>query len=429
MLETSASRPSVAHESREPVDAAWVKQRAKALGADLVGIASAKTLNAFPPDPRWPQTPERISPYCKSVIVIVQRIPAGAFRCKTNTPVQYLDMLVLRKMDKVAFRLAEELERRGHPSLVTAAQETEWTYKRASYGRLSTRHLGVEAGPGHAGPGGQHPHARIRAARLPDRHPHRTGARGRPADHGAGVHRRVLQPVPAFVPGRRGAAMGHRQAQVRDRGAGVRLRVDARDFRAAVREPGNGARNIPLARFLRLLAGAAARGRIVRRLPALPRRVPGRQRLPRAPCRHPESHPGKDAGKSRAGKAVQGQARGARNRRARGGIARPVGMERALGRARRLQGHRGAPDAAVQERAGRARARQIRGRQPRPPKPRPEMPAMFKRRSARRKSRRRRANSAPTSSASPTARSWKPIRRIRPTPSALRTSPTSMRAA
>ncbi len=155
MQETSGSRPFVAHtpgrRGGEPVDAAWVKARAKALGADLVGIASAKTLNAFPPDPRWPQTPERISPHCKSVIVIVQRIPSGAFRCKTNTPVQYLDMLVLRKMDKVAFRLAEELERRGHPSLVTAAQETEWTYKRASYGRLSTRHLGVEAGLGTLG--------------------------------------------------------------------------------------------------------------------------------------------------------------------------------------------------------------------------------------------------------------------------------------
>lgn len=134
-----------------PVDAAWVKRRAKELGADLVGIASATTLNAFPPDPRWPQTPERISPYCKSVIVIAQRIPAGAFRCKTNTPVQYLDMLVLRKMDKIAYRLTEELERAGHPTFVTAGQETEWTYKRASYGRLSTRHLGVEAGLGTLG--------------------------------------------------------------------------------------------------------------------------------------------------------------------------------------------------------------------------------------------------------------------------------------
>src|SRR6516165_12758431 len=110
------------------LNAAFVKSRAKELGADLVGIASAATLNAFPPDPRWPQTPERISPYCKSVIVLVQR-----------------------KMDKVAYRLAEELEDAGFPTFVTAAQETDWSYKRASYGRLSTRHLGVEAGLGTLG--------------------------------------------------------------------------------------------------------------------------------------------------------------------------------------------------------------------------------------------------------------------------------------
>jgi len=136
---------------RTPVGSLEVKRRALELGADLCGIASAATLNAFPPDPRWPQTPERISPYCRSVIVLVQRIPAGAFRCKTNVPVQYIDMLVLRKMDKVAYRLAEELEDAGHPSFVTAAQETDWNYKRASYGRLSTRHLGVEAGLGTLG--------------------------------------------------------------------------------------------------------------------------------------------------------------------------------------------------------------------------------------------------------------------------------------
>ena len=54
------------------ITAARVKARARELGTDLVGIASAQTLNAFPPDPRWPQTPERISPYVKSVITIVQ---------------------------------------------------------------------------------------------------------------------------------------------------------------------------------------------------------------------------------------------------------------------------------------------------------------------------------------------------------------------
>jgi epoxyqueuosine reductase QueG len=135
----------------ESITAESVKRRAKVLGADLVGIASAATLNAFPPDPLWPQTPERISPHVKSVITIAQHIPAGAFRCQSNTPVQYMDMLVLRKMDKIAYRLADELEAAGHPTFAVPAQETEWAYKRASYGRLSTRHLGVESGLGTLG--------------------------------------------------------------------------------------------------------------------------------------------------------------------------------------------------------------------------------------------------------------------------------------
>ena len=117
---------------RGPWDARAVKALAKDLGADLVGIAGADALNAFPPDPRWPQTPERISPHCRSVIVIVSRIPVAAFRCKHNVAVQYMDMLVLRRMDRIAYRIAQALERDGHPSFVTAAQETDWHYKRAS---------------------------------------------------------------------------------------------------------------------------------------------------------------------------------------------------------------------------------------------------------------------------------------------------------
>lgn len=144
MPEAAASLPEL---SARPT-AAEVKAYARALGADLVGIASAATLNAFPPDPRFPQTPERISPHVKSVIVIVQRIPVGAFRTRTNAPVQYMDMVVLRRMDRICYRLGDALEKLGHPSFTFAAQETDWDMKRASYGRLSTRHLGIEAGLG-----------------------------------------------------------------------------------------------------------------------------------------------------------------------------------------------------------------------------------------------------------------------------------------
>ena len=135
----------------EELDAAGVKRLALDLGADLVGIAAADVLNAHPPDPQVPQTPERISPYCRSVIVIACRIPVAGFRAKSNVAVQYLDMVVLRRMDRIAQRLADALERAGSPSFATAAQETDWDYKKASYGRLSTRHLGVEAGLGTLG--------------------------------------------------------------------------------------------------------------------------------------------------------------------------------------------------------------------------------------------------------------------------------------
>ena len=128
-----------------------VKQLAKSLGADLVGVASAETLNAFPPDPLWPQTPDRISTDCQSIVVIASRIPVAVFRAKVAATVQYMDMLVLRRMDRIAHKLALALEEAGHAAFVTAAQETDWDFKNASYGRLSTRHLGVEAGLGTLG--------------------------------------------------------------------------------------------------------------------------------------------------------------------------------------------------------------------------------------------------------------------------------------
>ena len=137
--------------TKTSLSAADVKEMALELGADLVGIASAEVLNAFPPDPRWPQTPERITPYCKSVIVIVLTIPVAVFRTKLSLTVQYMDQAVLRRLDKISHRLARKLEQRGWPSFVTMGQETDLSMKNGSYGRLSTRHLGIEAGLGTMG--------------------------------------------------------------------------------------------------------------------------------------------------------------------------------------------------------------------------------------------------------------------------------------
>ncbi len=137
--------------ARRKLSAAEVKDMARDLGADLVGIASADILNAFPPDPQWPQTPERVSPYCKSVIVIALAIPVAVFRTKLSLTVQYMDQAVLRRLDKVSHRLARKLEQKGWPSFITMGQETDLRFKNGSYGRLSTRHLGIEAGLGTLG--------------------------------------------------------------------------------------------------------------------------------------------------------------------------------------------------------------------------------------------------------------------------------------
>jgi len=133
------------------VTAEVVKAKARELGADGVGIASAAVLNAHPPDPKYPQTPERISPEIKSCIAFFKRIPAGAFRARDNACVHHVDQLVLREMDKVGYRLARFLEGEGYWAFQTAAQETVWEMKTASYGFLSTRHVAIEAGLGTIG--------------------------------------------------------------------------------------------------------------------------------------------------------------------------------------------------------------------------------------------------------------------------------------
>jgi ferredoxin len=129
-----------------------VKGLAREAGADLVGIASAAVLNEFPPDPRLPQTPERIWPECKSVISIANRIPAGIYRAKDDTCVHHVSQLVLRRQDKVAFKIARELERRRCSAVPLNAQETIWDDELgAGYGYLSARHVAVEAGLGTLG--------------------------------------------------------------------------------------------------------------------------------------------------------------------------------------------------------------------------------------------------------------------------------------
>ena len=69
--------------AQTPLTSDDVKQMARDLGADLVGVASADVMNAFPPDPLWPQTPEAITPRCRSVKKEFARVN----HCATEGPI------------------------------------------------------------------------------------------------------------------------------------------------------------------------------------------------------------------------------------------------------------------------------------------------------------------------------------------------------
>jgi hypothetical protein len=53
----------------------FLKARARELGADGIGVASAAVLNAHPPDPKHPQTPERIAPGIRSCVAFFKAHP------------------------------------------------------------------------------------------------------------------------------------------------------------------------------------------------------------------------------------------------------------------------------------------------------------------------------------------------------------------
>lgn len=135
----------------KPVSAAQVKEHAKMIGADLCGIASCATLNAYPPDPSHPQTPERIDPEAKSAVVVGKHVPLGGYMVDHLRCYQHLDQLVIRRTDRLAFEMSLWLDGLGYPSAPIVQSETSPDLKRGSYGYLSFRHVAIEAGMGSLG--------------------------------------------------------------------------------------------------------------------------------------------------------------------------------------------------------------------------------------------------------------------------------------
>jgi len=128
-----------------------VKSKARELGADLVGICSAETLNNNPPDPVWAQTPGRIWPDCRSVIAIGKRIPWGLLRSDNRAFKTFPPLLVMNKLDDITLNLTYFIEEHGGNACPTSQNLTDTELKNGSYGALSFRHVAIEAGLGTLG--------------------------------------------------------------------------------------------------------------------------------------------------------------------------------------------------------------------------------------------------------------------------------------
>ncbi len=144
---------------QQPISNADVKAKARALGADLVGIADGKTIDANPPDPEHPQRPADITEYdADRVIVLAKRLSAGTTRIKRwdERHKYYNDELAVTALEEIALELVLWLEDQGYPALVVPPTHLDpWRYQGDPNEHmkplLSLDHAAVEAGLGTLG--------------------------------------------------------------------------------------------------------------------------------------------------------------------------------------------------------------------------------------------------------------------------------------
>src|SRR5580704_299273 len=144
---------------KQPLTAGDIKAKARALGADLVGIADGEVMNLYPPDPRDPRRPIDISELdSKRVIVVEKHLRTGVARivdCGDRTKF-YNDELALSTLEEVSLELVYWLEDNGYPALIVPPSHVDpWRYNgnpaQHMQTLLSLPHAAVEAGLGTLG--------------------------------------------------------------------------------------------------------------------------------------------------------------------------------------------------------------------------------------------------------------------------------------
>lgn len=136
-----------------------IKDKARALGADLVGIADGRVLDANPPDPAHPRRPSDITEHDSGrVIVLAKRISSGSSRVLAwnDRHKYYNDELALSMLEEVSLGLVYWLEDNGYPAIIVPPTHVDpWRYNDDPHAHqttlLSLPHAAVEAGLGTLG--------------------------------------------------------------------------------------------------------------------------------------------------------------------------------------------------------------------------------------------------------------------------------------
>jgi epoxyqueuosine reductase QueG len=144
---------------KSPLTAAAIKDKARALGADLVGIADGAVMDAHPPDPARPQRPSDITEHdAGRVIVMAKHYSAGTTRLTRwdERHKYYNDELTLTALEEVSLDLVYWLEDHGYPAIVIPPTHVDpWAYRNDPGEHLTTllslNHAAVEAGLGTLG--------------------------------------------------------------------------------------------------------------------------------------------------------------------------------------------------------------------------------------------------------------------------------------
>ena len=142
-----------------PLDADAIKAKARALGADLVGIADGAVMDAHPPDPRDPRRPKDITEHDGGrVIVLAKRYSAGTTRIARwdERHKYYNDELVLTMLEETSLELVFWLEDNGYPAIIIPPTHADpWLYRGDRNQHMTTvlslTHAAVEAGLGTLG--------------------------------------------------------------------------------------------------------------------------------------------------------------------------------------------------------------------------------------------------------------------------------------